>query len=391
MRRVLFHYPVLNVGGAEKSSLRMLSALCDRGWQVTLVLTTGGGKLECEIDPRVKIVRLRPRAYGERFVSARGKMAKVRALPDLLGYLLMRFIAAIRMLPFLFRQYEAAAVLLMGTPTTFLRRVVRADVRAVWIRNDLTGADPSGRIAKALRAAATGLDWFICVSEVARRSLLLTVPEARGKDVVIYNILAADVMREKVGLAAPPFDEVNDGRLNVLSVCRLNNRAKGLIRMARVCRALKDKGLAFRWYVAGSGPDRALLEGEIEKLGIGDCMSLLGTLQNPFPAYKAADVVAMLSNYEGLCGVINEARVVGKPVVATRVSGIDEQLESGKNGLVVEQDDEAIIAGMTRMLTDVELRHSLAAGGYPEALLNDDDKLDKLEELFLGGRGQLRE
>lgn len=154
--------------------------------------------------------------------------------------------------------------------------------------------------------------------------------------------------------------------------------------MARVCRALKDKGLAFHWWIAGSGPDQALLEAEIETLGIQDRMSLLGVLPNPFPAYRAADIVAMLSNYEGLCGVINEARVLGKPVIATRVSGIDEQLVTEENGLIVEQDDADIIAGMTRMLTDAALRDKLAAGGYPDALLDDAAKLNRLEALFLG-------
>ncbi len=388
MKSVLFHYPILNVGGAEKSTLRMLRALCDRGWQVTLVLTTGGGELEPEIDPRVTVVRLRPRAYGQHFIAARDWSSRLRQLPDLFGYLAMRALGALRLLPFMFRRYDAAAVLLMGTPSYFVRRVVRADVRGIWIRNDLSGADPSGRVTAALRSAAGELDNFICVSEVSRKSLLMAVPEAQSKAVVIHNILAPEEMREMAGKAPPPFEPSRDGLVNILTVCRLNDRAKGLVRMARVCRALKDKGLKFHWYIAGSGTDRTLLEAEISALDIGDCMSLLGTLQNPFPAYQAADLIAMLSHYEGLCGVINEARVLGKAVIATRVSGIDEQLVSEKNGLVVEQEDADIIAGMTRMLTDPEFRKGLARGGYPAALLDDEAKLGRLEDLFLCNVGQ---
>ncbi|BFN13724.1 hypothetical protein MspRI1_17350 [Marinobacter sp. RI1] len=216
----------------------------------------------------------------------------------------------------------------------------------------------------------------------------MAVPEALSKAVVIYNIIAPDEMQAMAGKAPPPFDPSRDGFVNILTVCRLNDRAKGLVRMARVCRALKDKGLRFHWYIAGSGTDRTLLEAEIATLDIADCMSLLGTLQNPFPAYQAADLIAMLSNYEGLCGVINEARVLGKSVIATRVSGIDEQLVSEKNGLIVEQEEADIIAGMTRMLTDQQFRQGLAGGGYPAALLDDEAKLDRLEDLFMcnGGR-----
>ncbi len=383
-KRVLFHYPILNVGGAEKSSLRMIRGLCDRGWQVTLVLTTGGGALEPEIDPRAIVIRLRPRAFGDRFKAARGGISKLRALPDLLGYGAMRVIGAARMVPFLFRRYDAAAVLLMGTSSRFVRSVVRARTRAIWIRSDLSGADPTGRVTTALRSAAADIDIFICVSEVSRKSLVEAVPEAREKDVVIYNILDADTIRALAVAAPAPFTRAPDGGVMILSVCRLSDHAKGLIRMACVCRALKKAGHKFHWYIAGEGRDRARLEAEIASLDIGDCMTLLGSLQNPFPAYQAADVVAMLSNYEGLCGVVNEARVLEKPVIATQVSGIDEQLLDESNGLVVDQDDQSIIDGLTRLIADPSLRRRLAAGGYPLALLDDAEKLDRLEVIFSG-------
>lgn len=386
MKSVLFHYPVLNVGGAEKSTLRMIRALCDRDWKVTLVLTIGGGELESEIDPRVKVVRLRPRAFGQRFVDARGLVARLRAVPDLVAYGAMRLIGVVRMLPFMFRRYDAAAVLLMGTPSGFVRNIVRARMRVIWIRNDLSGADPTGRVTSALREAARDIDYFICVSEVTRRSFVQAVPEARGKDLLIYNVLDAAKMRALSRAESVPFATDPHAGITILSVCRLNDRAKGLLRMARVCAALKKDGHKFHWYIAGEGADRGRLEEEISALGIGDRMTLLGSLQNPFPAYRAADIVAMLSNYEGLCGVVNEARVLAKPVIATRVSGIDEQLTHGVNGLVVEQNEEAIIAGMTALMTDAGLRQRLAAGGYPEALLNDEAKLDSLESVFLGNK-----
>lgn len=385
MKRVLFHYPVLNTGGAEMSTLRMIKALADRGWEVTLVLTTGGGSLEPMIDPRVRIVRLRPCAFGSRFARASGLAARLRAFPDLAGYLVMRAIGALRRLPFLFRRYDAAAVLLMGTPSDFVRKCVRARVRAIWIRNDLTGADPCGRVATNLQAAAPGIDHFICVSEIARRSLIAAVPAAAGKDVVIYNILDPKSMQERVFEGVAPSAMSEAGVLRILSVCRLSEQAKGLLRMVRVCRRLLDAGLVFHWYIAGDGPDRSILEAEIAHANIGANMTLLGRLDNPFPAYRIADVVAMLSNYEGLCGVVNEARVLEKTIIATQVSGIDEQLTDGVNGLVVAQDDDSIVAGMTRLLTDTKLRERLAKGGYPEALLNDTAKLDRIEALFLGG------
>lgn len=385
MKRLLLHYPVLNVGGAEMSSLRMMRALADRGWTITLVLTTGGGNLEHSVDPRVEIVRLRQRPSGEKFVRARGVRARVSAFPDLLEYLRNRAIGGIRTLQFRYRQFEAAGVLLMGTSSRFVRRSVRARTRVQWIRNDLARADPTGRIAHRLAAAEPELDYFICVSAVARTSLIKAVPAAALKARVIYNILDPDLMRQRAGESVDPFPPRRDQALRILTVCRLKDEAKGLLRMVRVCRRLIDKGHKLEWYIVGDGPDRDRFKQAIDSAGLGDVMRLLGPLENPFPAYSHADLVAVLSHYEGMCGVINEARVLERPVIATRVSGVDEQLIDGINGIVVENDEDAILEGMARLVGDAALRDRLATGGYPSALLDDEAKVDQLEALLLSG------
>jgi glycosyltransferase involved in cell wall biosynthesis len=94
--------------------------------------------------------------------------------------------------------------------------------------------------------------------------------------------------------------------------------------------------------------------------------------------------VAMLSYYEGLCGMVNEAKVTGRAVVATRVSGVDEQLINDENGLIVENNEDAIVKAMRRVLTDTALRNQLTNSHLPSALLDDEAKLDSLEQILLG-------
>lgn len=383
MKRILFHYPILNTGGAEMSSLRMMKALADRGWEVTLVLTTGGGNLEKAIDPRIHVVSLRSQGHGYRFIGATNLASRIQAIPDLLAYGFARVAEFCKSLTFLGRRYDAAVVLLMGMSSRFVRTFVRAPVKVIWIRNDLAGADTCGRVANSLEKAARDITHFICVSEVSRQSLLAFVPSARGKDIVIHNILQPESMRVMASLGESPFRFKGTDALTILTVCRLSDRAKGLLRMVSVCRRLVDRGFNFIWYVAGDGPDKGLFERAIAEAGLHDRLVLLGNLANPYPAYRACDFVAMLSHYEGLCGVVNEARILERPIIATRVSGIDEQLTDGINGLVVDNEEDAIVAGMVRMLSDPGLRDQLATGGYPAALLDDETKLDRLESLFL--------
>jgi glycosyltransferase involved in cell wall biosynthesis len=381
-KRLLLHYPLLNVGGAEKSSLRMIEALADRGWQVTLVLTTGGGCLEREIDPRVEIVRLRPRGYGSRFSAAPTIVGKFATIGDLVAYASMRLVGAWRMLPFLFRKYDAAAVLIHSSRSTFVRHIVRARTKIHWIRNDLERVDPEGRLTRRLAAVDAGIDWYICVSEGARQSLHNRLPQVANKTIVVYNILNTEQMHES-SRSDDPFPQRTDGELRILTVGRLLDRDKGLFRLARLCRRLADAGFKFRWFLIGSGPDEAKLRSLIDELGVRDHLLLLGPKTNPFPYYRYADLIAVLSYHEGLCGVINEAKVAGCAVLATNFAGVREQLSNGENGWIIPNDEEAIATFLAQLLNEPSLIKRTQNHTYPEIMLDDDRKLDLLEELFM--------
>lgn len=383
-RRVLFHYPVLNMGGAEMSSLRLMKALLDRGWDVTLVVTTGGGNLEARLDPRIRLIVLRPRATGMKFHQASGVAARLKALPDLAAYLATVLIGEFRALGFLARRYEAAGTLLHGTSTAFLRRRVRAGRRLHFIRNDLSRVDPDGWVARAIAEAEPRIDAYVCVSEVARNSLVEAVPATAPKAHVIHNILDPETMRHRMTEGPAPFPVDPAGPVRLLTVCRLSETSKALVRLTRVAKRLVDAGHDFRWYVAGEGPDRALLETAIRDRHLQDTVILLGRLDNPFPAYAAADVVVLASWFEGLCGMVNEGKVAGRPVVAVTVSGIEEQLVDGRNGLIVANDEDALFGGLDRILSDPALRARLTNDWLPPALLDDAAKLDRMEALLLG-------
>lgn len=384
MKTALFHYPILNVGGAEKSTLRMIKALADRGWSVTLVLTTGGGALEPEIDPRVRVVRLRPRACGHRFTMARGLAARVRALPDLFCYAVMRMIGALRMLPFLWHRYDAAVVGIHSTSSWFIRMIVRTKKRIHWIRNDLHGVDPDLVMSDALAQSDSKIDLYVCVAQSAYASLTERLPQVAEKSVVLYNILDPDTMLARMldptdGLPLPTNDEIR-----ILTVGRLLNRDKAIYRLARICHTLKSEGYAFRWFLVGDGPDRDTLESLIAYYEIGDILILLGQKSNPFPYYRDADLVAMVSNHEGLSGMINEAKVCGRSVLATRVSGVDEQLTDGVNGWIVENNELAITAALRDLLANPKKIRATTNMIYPREILDDSYKIDILESVILG-------
>ncbi len=80
--------------------------------------------------------------------------------------------------------------------------------------------------------------------------------------------------------------------------------------------------------------------------------------------FRRASVVALPYVEATQSGVIPIAYAFKKPVVATEVGGLVEQIEHGQTGFLVPPCDENVLADMiVRLLQDKELRHWLGANG----------------------------
>jgi glycosyltransferase involved in cell wall biosynthesis len=63
------------------------------------------------------------------------------------------------------------------------------------------------------------------------------------------------------------------------------------------------------------------------------------------------------SDYEGFPGVVCEAMVLCKPIVATRITGTLVLLENGKWGLLADATTESLAMAMEQMIRDATLRN----------------------------------
>jgi glycosyltransferase involved in cell wall biosynthesis len=116
--------------------------------------------------------------------------------------------------------------------------------------------------------------------------------------------------------------------------------------------------------IVGEGPDRPALEAEIERLGIGDRVRLLGERRDVPELLGAADVFVLSSRSEGLPVSVLEAMVAGLPVVASRVGGVGELVEDEETGLLVAPGNpDELSTALERVLGDRELRRRLGAAG----------------------------
>ena len=113
---------------------------------------------------------------------------------------------------------------------------------------------------------------FIVTCTEHNRRHLAAVSSGRFSEKVfrIYHGLDLEVWRRKEAMPRAP-----GARLEILSVGRLVPK-KGFPYLIAACRALTERGCAFRCVIAGEGRERTRLEASIRAYGLGDTVQLIG-------------------------------------------------------------------------------------------------------------------
>lgn len=96
----------------------------------------------------------------------------------------------------------------------------------------------------------------------------------------------------------------------------------------------------------GDGPDRAALQDQVRRLGLGDAVRFTGyqSQDEVAGALARAAVFVLPSFAEGVPVVLMEAMAACRPVVATRIAGIPELVEDGVSGRIVPPGDAMALA-----------------------------------------------
>jgi len=205
------------------------------------------------------------------------------------------------------------------------------------------------------RVVAGAVSVFITGSEYARKRLVEVLRLPAEKSVSIHN-----------GIAPRPVTEdrvetrrrlgVKEGRCLIVMVAVLEER-KGHIYLLRAVQRLISQGYGGRIEVVieGSGPMLDGLKVFVAQAGILENVKFIGSVSNVFNLLNAADVVALPSiSNEDFPNVVIEAMSLGKTVIASRISGVPEQIIDMESGMLIEPADADRLADAIRDVVDDE-------------------------------------
>jgi glycosyltransferase involved in cell wall biosynthesis len=200
---------------------------------------------------------------------------------------------------------------------------------------------------------------FIAVSSELRNELLRRgiepcrishIPNGIDADQFLASASAAP-SREREGLPDEAYVVGIVGRLS-----GEKGHRHFLEAVAPLCRERRN----LRCLVVGDGPLRAALESDVTKLGIREQVVFAGFRRDIATMYALMDVVVLPSLGEGLPVTLLEAMAMGKPMVATRVGGVPEVIDDGRDGLIVPPaNSDSLRVALDRMLQDTTFAERL--------------------------------
>lgn len=112
--------------------------------------------------------------------------------------------------------------------------------------------------------------------------------------------------------------------------------------------------------LVGDGALRQQMKWMAVKLGIQDSVQFLGTRADIIELLQRSWAFVLPSRWEGMPNTLLEAMACGLPCVATRVSGSEDIISDGVNGLLVETEQPVALAeALHHLITDPELAQRL--------------------------------
>lgn len=177
---------------------------------------------------------------------------------------------------------------------------------------------------------------------------------ARGRWQVLYNGVAVSGVRLRI--RKPVYEQlgISAGEQVIGLIGRLVPAKAPKLFVDTMIQIVRFHPTA-KALVIGDGPLKEEVQSYVNKLGLKERILLTGTRQDVPDLLAGMDVLVFSSEREGLSMAMLEAMASGVPVVATRVGGNPELIDSGVNGLLVPpQNANALAEAVVSLLQNKE-------------------------------------
>lgn len=182
----------------------------------------------------------------------------------------------------------------------------------------------------------------------------------------------------------------SDDELTIVGVGQLCPR-KGFHVLIEACHHLAKRSVPFRCHILGEGGERSRLEALIDHCNLQEHVLLPGRVHqeelrqilNQVDVSVLPCVRDKSGELDGIPVALMETMAMQIPTVSTRVSGIPELIDHGRNGLLIPPNDAVALAdALQRLKDDPELRQQLGRAAR-ETVVNEFNIYKSVEQISM--------
>lgn len=345
MKKILFGITSLTLGGAERVLVDLVNQLVDT-YEITIFTIYPEGEFTKAISPKVRIKSLCTKPYKKlsKWQQKIGMPLKVLLLQKHLYHTYIQ------------EDFDVEIAFLEGPITRLFSTKNKKTRKIAWIHNDVSLVFGKGLKAKLKKyidkKIYSKFETLVFVSKDNRKSFDTVYKDIRNKELVpihkrvIYNYIDQENILQKAKIEEKvPFRK---DVINFLTVARLVEQ-KGMDRLIRVHKKLIEEKLEHRFYIIGEGPLEEKLQEQIKEAKVEDTFILLGKKENPYPYIKQTDYFCLLSYFEGYGMVLEEAKILEKPIIITDTAA-REAIVNYENSKIVENTEQGIYQALKEIL-----------------------------------------
>lgn len=334
MLKILFLIHDLGQGGAEKVLVNLVNNMDRSKFDISVTVLFGGGINEQFLAPHIHFRSIFPKS-----IPGNSKLMKLLT-PRQLHHLCVK------------EHYDIEVSYLEGPSARIISGCSDSNTKLFsWIhveQHSMKNAAGAFRNKQEMRRCYNRFHQTICVSQNVRDDFCQLL-EFQKPCQVLYNTVESQKILEYAQEPAPEL--VDDGSLRLIAVGTLK-KSKGYMRLLRIIKRLLTEQYQIHLYILGIGPLSQEIKNFISENRLDNSVTLLGYQTNPYKYVHKCDLFVCASFAEGFSTAATEALIVGTPVITTEVSGMREMLGNNEYGVITENNEEALYAGIKRLLNN---------------------------------------
>ncbi len=365
-KKILIVQGSLKAGGAEKATVSLLNALPSDRYEVDLMLPSREGLFFTQLPDWVNVIDCpfpfncfshKPKEldfYKKHPIFLLKKIwrtfkAKRQKNIHLIQHLWLKWEKDI---PIFDKEYDIAYGGQEGLNNYYVVDKVKAARKILWIHNDYEKLKYQDDFDRPYFKKATII---ATMSQNAKAILEKHFPEIADRIWFLENISCGHLIKS---LSLKPLEDdafkLYDNAINILSVGRLAPQ-KNYSRALHAAHLLKMQGVAFHWTIIGDGPQHKMLAELLSELKIEEDVSIIGLRANPYQYMSKVNMLVVSSDFEGRSIVIDEAQILGIPVITTNYPTAKDAVVNEETGLICEMTPEAMATSILRLHSDKRL------------------------------------